>query len=118
MGDIYLDEATGDIAFINKTPVLITDNGKAVRQRLYIRLNTAQGEWFYNSEKGVPYFQDIFGTRGSQGLIESILRSEIIETEGVLEILSFSSSFNYSDRKLNIETTVSTREGDIVSVSV
>jgi len=117
MGDIYLDPSTGDIDFSTKQPVLITDNATAVRQRLHIRLNTFQGEWFYNSATGVPYFQDILGQQFDQDIIDNTMRRTIIETEGVVELTSYEPSFSRLARTYNITFTVTTEQGDIVTVT-
>jgi len=117
MGDIYLDPATGDIDFSTKEPTLITDVATAVRQRLHIRLNTFEGEWFYDSSVGVPYFQDILGQQFSQSIIDNTLRRTIIETEDVIELTEYSSSFDRMSRTYNLSFTVTTSTGDLVDVT-
>ena len=117
MGDIYLDPATGDIDFSTKEPTLITDVATAVRQRLHIRLNTFEGEWFYDSSVGVPYFQGILGQQFSQSIIDNTLRRTIIETEDVIELTEYSSSFDRMSRTYNLSFTVTTSTGDLVDVT-
>lgn len=117
MSDIYLNPSTGDIDLSTKQPILITEIATAVRQRLHIRLNTFEGEWFYDSYVGVPYFQDILGHKYSKSIIDNTLRRTIIETEDVVELVEYSSSFNPSSRTFNTTFTVTVSNGDLVSVT-
>ena len=62
--DFKLDYQTGDIIWKNgpltKADVTqpFTEN---VQQRLFIMLRTFMGEWFMDTEHGIPYFQRILG---------------------------------------------------------
>lgn len=113
MSDIYLDEGTGDIALVGNTPVLIKDNAQLVRQRLQIRLNTFLEEWFYNSEVGVPYFENVLKKPYNKALVESTFRSAILGTEGVIEIIFFSSEFDPITRIYKLDFTVTTPFGNV-----
>lgn len=113
MSDLYLDEVTGDIALVGNSPVLIKDQLSLVRQRVQIRLDTFLGEWFYNSEVGVPYFEEILTQRYQKSLVDSIIRSEVLDTEGVIEITSFESTLNKADRKLDFYMEVTTTDGSV-----
>lgn len=113
MSDIKLNTATGDIDVINNQITLTSDIASLVVQRLTIRLNTFEGEWFYDSEVGVPYYQNIFGNRYNKSIIDSIMRREILETEDVIDLVEYNSSFNSSTRKLNLDFIVTTSQGNV-----
>ena len=108
MSDILLDEATGDIAVVGLTPVLTTDLGKLVRQRLKIRLDTYLGEWFLNSNVGVPYFQKLFKKPYNQLAVDSIFKGIILETEDVSRITSYSTNFDTAARTFSLTFSVLT----------
>lgn len=93
MSDILLDPSTGDIAMVGCSPKLTTNLAELVTQRLYIRLNTFLGEWFYNVEVGVPYFEEVLTRRFDKSLVDSLLRSVILETEDVVNIVKFEGVF-------------------------
>lgn len=117
MRDIYLDESTGDIAVVGNQVLLMDEEDKIVRQKLQIRLNTAQGEWFYDSEAGVPYFQEILKKPYQKNVVDAILRQTILETEGVTQLLSFNSEFIPSQRKYKLDFSVTTKKG-LLNVSL
>lgn len=113
MSDLYLDPTTGDIVLVGNSPVLVEDTLSLVRQRIEIRLNTFLGEWFYNSEVGIPYYEEILTQRYNKPIVDSLLRSEILETEDVIEITSFETSFSSSERKLSYSIEVATNQGSV-----
>ena len=87
-----------DINIIDGRLSLTISNISAVRQRLSIRLNTYRGEWYANTSTGIPYFQSMLVKGSNEELVNSILKSVIVETEGVLGIESFTSSFSKKTR--------------------
>ena len=100
--DLLLDLTTGDAVFVNgaasgitngTTPV-VSEAGANVAQRLYIMLRTFMGEWYLNTEHGVPYFQSILGKKNTKQAIDLIFQQKILAEEGVQEILEFSSTLN------------------------
>jgi len=66
-------------------------------QNLKIRLQTFLAEWYLNIEIGVPYFQEIFKKNPNEIIVTNYIKKVIKETEGILNILSFSFSYNNDD---------------------
>ena len=58
--DIKLDE-NGNVSFSNGESDVTTIGAEDLAQRLYIRLNTFQGEWFMDNTLGVDYWNRLFG---------------------------------------------------------
>lgn len=81
---------------------------EAVAQRVRTRLYMLKGEWFLNTDAGVPYLQEITTRPADLFLTESTIRATIADTEGVASINDFSMSYDGATRVLSIETTVST----------
>lgn len=106
MSDILLDPKTGDIAMVGCSPVLTTNLAELVAQRLHIRLNTFEGEWFYDSSVGVPYFQDILINRFNKYIIDNTIRRIILETEDVINLLKYEGVFNPELRVYEITYSV------------
>ena len=92
--DIKLDLSTGDAVFENGATPIVADTGDNVAQRLYIMLRTFAGEWYLNTEHGIPYFQKILGKKTTKEAINLIFQQKILEEEGVQEIIEFSSSLD------------------------
>lgn len=89
--DLYLDE-NGSLAVVRDTEAI----GQHVRQRLMTYL----GEWFLDRFVGVPWVRDIVGHGYDPVMAESVLKAEILDTDGVTEINSFSVRFDNSTRGL------------------
>lgn len=106
--DLLLDDG-GDLAINSKGNLDITDS---VIQAIQIKLRWAYGEWAYNPDFGVPYFEKVFIKNPDKIEIENILRSEILSVEEVLSIDSFSLVLNKKNRTATVKFTVSTASGN------
>lgn len=118
MTDIRLDELTNDILISGGKLSIISDNARAVRQRLLIRLRTFKGEWFLDSAVGVPYFQSILRQGVRKELVDVLLKRTILETEGVQRITSYSSTLNRQLRTYSASFSVTTLQGDSLLLEI
>lgn len=90
--DLLLNLSTGDAVFVNGTTAVVSEAGANVAQRLYIMLRTFMGEWYLNTEHGIPYLQSILGQKNTKQAIDLIFQQKILAEEGVQEILEFNST--------------------------
>lgn len=98
--DIYFDDA-GNLAVVHDAEAV----GEHARQRLM----TFEGEWFLDKDAGVPWIRDILGGAYDPVLAESVVKAELLDTDGVTEITSFSVRFdrelrNLSAANIDVET--------------
>lgn len=99
MSDIALDLKTGDLDLsVLGAPRMTTSPDEALAQRLWIKLQFFKGEWFLDTEFGVPYYQEILGVKTRLNVIDAILQAAIIETGDVASINSFTSSLDAANR--------------------
>lgn len=112
--DILLDSDTGDI-FLPGSDLILTSGQEAIEQHLRQRLQTFFGEWFLDGRIGVPYFQQILKKNPDLTVVDSLLKKEIIDTQGIEELTQFSANLNKSTRKLEINFEVRTIEGDVIT---
>lgn len=96
----------------------IAKEAEAVAQRVKTRLYLLQGEWFLDTDAGVPYLQKIATKPVDLNYAESILKQTILETEGVDSISNWSASLNRDTRRFSITCTVSTIYGSTVNIQV
>lgn len=89
--DIYLDDS-GNLAIVEDAVAI----GEHVRQRIM----TFSGEWFLDKDAGVAWLSELLGKSYDGVLAESILKAEILNTDGVSEITSFSVRFDRETRGL------------------
>lgn len=112
MKDIALDPTTGDLLLENFDLQLVEGRDQ-IAQNLAIRLRFILGEWFLDITAGVPYYDDFFIKAPNQIRIESVLKEEILDTPGIDQILSFTSTFNAQRRIYSVTFSVSTTRGEI-----
>lgn len=108
MSDLRLDTTTHDLVINNFNFELTNDDDEDVAQRLKIRLLFFFGEWFLNTNFGVPYYQDILKKQADETLVDAIFRTHILQTPGVNSLLQYESSFDASLRKFDVEFKVKT----------
>ena len=94
-----------DIALNNRHTIKggIVTGDNEVLQRLWIRLNRELGEWFLNTEVGLPWYQNGYGMLGSKPSrkndIDLLIRREINTTEGVNQILKYNTIYTTASRE-------------------
>lgn len=89
----------------NNSLLIITDI-EALASKITERLNFFLGEWFLNSEEGVPYFQEIFEKPFNSSLIVSILNTEIQKEPDVTNIINSQVQFNEVTRKFSYQAEI------------
>lgn len=112
-----LDPKTNDLRLTRNNQLSVVENGEAVALHIKHRLMTFKGEWFLDTEAGVPWLGDVLGRAYDPALAEAVVKAEILDTHGVVEITSFSVAFAGDLRKLEIKhISVMTVYGTEVSV--
>lgn len=81
--DNDISTTTGDIAITN------TDTD-AIAQAVSIALKTFAGEWFLDTNAGVPYLSEVFGRKHSPAYLRRIIVPAIESVSGVAEVIDFS----------------------------
>lgn len=92
--------APADIHFDNGNLVMVKD-AKAVGQHARQRLMTFEEEWFLDKQVGVPWLLNVLGLKYDPVLAESVIKTELLDTDGVEEITSFSVRFDREKRQLS-----------------
>lgn len=100
---------TGDYVFGFGNTSFYTD-ADAVAQAIQTKLKLFQGEWWEDLDDGLPFFQQIAGSRDKDA-IDLLIRSRILDTPNVLMITTFSSTLQ--DRKYTASADVLTTYGTI-----
>ncbi|WP_067709479.1 hypothetical protein [Erwinia sp. ErVv1] len=104
------EDKDGDYTFGKGDNTFLTDSPEAVAQAIKTRLMLWYGQWFLDTTEGTPWM-NLLSNRPNDAAVELALRQRILETEGVLEILSFEMSFTATTRRAVVTATVSTRYG-------
>jgi hypothetical protein len=95
-----------DLIIADGDLTLTTTKTEIAAQTLGITLKTYRGEWFLNSEFGVPYLQEIVGVAKKKEVVDRIFLSEIANNIYIDNINSYSSSFDRDERYYSMNVTV------------
>ena len=103
-------DVNNDLTFIDNK--LQTVSGlDEMRQIVENAVNSFEGEWFFNLNQGIPYFQRIFVKSISMLEVEMIFIDYISELKGVIDILEMDMDFDGTTRSLRIKTKIKTTDG-------
>ncbi len=113
MKDIKLG-LDGDIE-LNGSDIRLVDS---LAQSIRIKLLWFVGEWEFNPELGMPYYDYIFAQNADMDTVARIFEEDLSEIEGVSSVKSVSALFSRVDRTLTVKFTVMTDTGDILKDEV
>lgn len=112
MRDLAVDPTSGDLVVTGD--VHAVSGRQAVAQAIGIRLKTYRGEWFLDTARGVPWFDEIMSKDPNLVATGETLRREVSGTAGVLEVVAFSVALDRTTRTLSGSYTVTTDLGELV----
>lgn len=100
---LAIDPTTNDLFLDGSNNLGVVTGAKAVGQHIRQRLMTYRGEWFLDTTAGVPWLDEIMARRYDPALAEAVVKAEILDTDAVTEITSFSVGFVRDVRQLRIK---------------
>lgn len=103
-GDIYVDK--GQIAIVDDK----TTNDQ-VAQTIGTRLKTILGEYFYDINFGLPYW-DVIANASNIDILNVAMKNSILGTSGVVKINSFQSNLDTIKRIYSVSFYVTTKIND------
>lgn len=114
--DILLS-SNHDLAIID-FDLKLTDETNVVAQRVKRALLLFKGEYFLDSEIGMPYYDDILGTKNSIDTIQAIFINAIREVKGVADIKEFNIAFDDPTRTLTINMNIKDNLDNEIEISI
>jgi len=90
--------------YIENGNFAVARDAEAISQHISYRLKFFEGEWFLNSATGVSWLTDIHGRPLDRTLSEAIIKSAIVDTDGVTSITNFSVNFNSRTRHISTDS--------------
>ncbi len=103
-------DVNGDYVFGQGASEFLVNSSEAVAQAVETRLALISGEWFLDTTEGTPYLTQILGA-GTSAVYDQAIKTRILGTQGVLSIVSYSSSKNTTTRALTVNASISTLYG-------
>jgi hypothetical protein len=111
VSDIALDD-NGDIQ-ITGSDLSLTTGVDAIKQYMQQRFRMFYGEWFLDMERGIPYFQQVLKKNPDPVIVDSILKSTIINTPGVLQLTEFNLDTDAATRQLSLSFKAICTAGEV-----
>ena len=107
--DILLDKS-GDLYVSPQGDIALTES---VVQKIRIRLRWFAGEWRWNREEGLPYFEHLFRKNPDTNSMEAAVRARIFEVPEVTSVRDVSVTFDSRTRAGKIRFTALTDQETI-----
>ena len=110
-----------DLALSARGDLEIVRDAEAVGQHVSQRLKFFQGEFFLDTTAGLPWIPQrgrfgIFDRPYRAGQSEALIKAEILDTPGVVEITEFEARIDASRRALVIEAEIVTIFDDRIRI--
>lgn len=113
--DLKLNKDTHDLLITNGDLSLV-EKSEQIAQNLKIRLQFFSGEWFLDTTKGLPFYSDILVKNPNIPDVDALIKAEILDTPGVLELLEFISSYTNASRTYSINFKVRVENNEDISI--
>lgn len=118
--DLKLDPLTRDLV-----PGIVT-GADEILQRLVTRLKRELGEWFLNTDAGLPWYQQGRGMLGAipgaggqnKRAVDLRIRREVLGTDGVQRILKLNTVYSASSRAYSIYLEVIVEGGETRTLTI
>lgn len=102
-----MNNGLGDI---DKNAHLVT-GAEAIRQRILLKLSIWKGEWFLDSDVGMPYVDEILGKRGALDLLRRMVKKKVEETPGVIQVTKITVNMSAAYRNASVYVEFDTKFG-------
>lgn len=102
--DILLD-ANGDLDISGHRDISLVDS---VAQKIRIRLLWFEGEWRWDTDEGLPYFEGLFVKNPDVDEFESLIREKIFDVDEVTEVREVFVGYDRQRRTATVRYTALT----------
>jgi hypothetical protein len=104
--------AGGDYSFGHGPADFYVDQPEAVAQLVLTRLGLWLGEWFLDTSDGTDWNAKVLGRR-TEGTRDAVIQARTLQTPGVKEITSYSSSLDRNTREFSVNALINTIFGQV-----
>ena len=106
---------------ISNFDLLLTDSTNFldyVSQKLRTVLMAVKGEWFLDTDVGLPYFESILVKSPNISYIEDLYKQAILSVDEVTELVSFALQFEPTTRQMQADFKVTIISGETLTLTV
>ena len=117
MGDLSLDLLKsspnfGDLV-LSEGDLVINSGVDAIRQNVVQRLRVYLGEWFLNTQIGVPYYQQILVKNPNKGDVDGIFQNTILGTPGINSLDAYLATLDTVTRQYSVSFRATATSGTV-----
>jgi len=105
---VRLLDADGDISTSGQQ---FATGREEIAQTVQTRLRLFLGEYFRDVTDGTPWWESILGKEGTLSSKEAIIKSRIVRTEGIEQLIEFSTDFDINTRAYSVSAGILTPYG-------
>ncbi len=106
------DDANGDYTLTGTGNDYYVDSAQAVAQLIESGLALFLGEWFLDTSAGMPWRTEVLG-KYTAPTYDTVIKDQILSTQGVQSITSYSSSYNARNRSLTVNLSATSIFGPL-----
>ncbi|MBC3230764.1 hypothetical protein [Serratia fonticola] len=110
------EDENGDYTFGQGDNTFLTNTPETVAQAVKTRFELWTGEWFLDVTAGTPYREAILGKHKSSAYNMAV-RERILGTQGVTEILEFTTEYDSGTRRVVFTARINTLYGETTVIS-
>ena len=118
MKDFLIAETSNNFELVNHDIDFTSGLDRYAAQKLRLKLTPFKGEYFLDSDIGLPYPDEILVKNPNIGLISDLFKAKIREVEEVSELTAFNLEVDSALRLLVCTFTVRLTDGSTVSLEV
>ena len=111
----FLQDVTGDLDLSTRQLVIEKDVAATIAAKIQARFKRVLGEWFLNTQEGIPYFQVVFVKNPNVQIISQLYRSVITSTPGIKQIETFDLTYDPKARTCVFNFTARTDADAIIA---
>jgi hypothetical protein len=115
MMDFSLEQ--NDLEINNGDINLCKSDIDATAQIITIRLKTLAGEWFLDSNIGIPYLTQVLGKKRNDRFLRRLIAKEIQSVSRIKELSDFSFDEGSAPRNVAIKFKASLSDRSIISIN-
>jgi hypothetical protein len=105
-----LDPVTGDIV---TSGTQFISGREEIAQTIKTRLRLFYGEYFRDITDGTQWLEVILNKHSTLSAKDAELKRRILQTDGVINLLSFESDYDIDSRKFTVSASVLTKFGQL-----
>ena len=106
MADFYIDQTTGRMEIRGGKIREVTDPIEEVKQRALIAVRTHKGEWLYDTDRGLPWTEEILIKAVRTNQVASRFQAYLLGVEGITGCKNVLVSLDNVTRELTISCTI------------